>query len=122
MIAPVFSRAGSAAGPSGDARPGPHSREAAEVHAAGFRENAILVGGQLELEVGAARLTLDQGDVIDFAADAGHVRTKRGSRKYWINVVMTYGRHCRRGYGRALLRINCCAWRTAAGVRKIVAP
>lgn len=73
-------------------RLGPHSREDAEAHAAGTRENLVVISGQLELEVGAERYSLDEGDAIVFAADVGHAYINRGSRECWMNLVMTYGR------------------------------
>ena len=72
-------------------RLGPHSREDAEAHAAGTRENLVVISGQLELEVGTERFSLDEGDAIVFAADVVHAYINRGSRECWMNLVMTYG-------------------------------
>ena len=72
-------------------RLGPHSREDAEAHAAGTRENLVVISGQLELEVGTERYSLDEGDAIVFAADVVHAYINRGSRECWMNLVMTYG-------------------------------
>jgi rhodanese-related sulfurtransferase/transcriptional regulator with XRE-family HTH domain len=71
-------------------RLGPHSREDAEPHAAGTRENIVVIGGQLELEVANERYTLDEGDAIVFAADVAHAYVNRGNRECWMNLVMTY--------------------------------
>ena len=47
--------------------------------------------GQLELEVGTERYSLDEGDAIVFAADVVHAYINRGSRECWMNLVITYG-------------------------------
>jgi rhodanese-related sulfurtransferase/transcriptional regulator with XRE-family HTH domain len=71
-------------------RLGPHSREQAEPHAFGTRENLAVISGQLELEVGTERYTLEEGDAIMFTADVSHAYVNRTGKECWMHLVMTY--------------------------------
>lgn len=71
---------------------GPHSREDAQAHQAGTRENLVVASGALELMVNGERFQLETGDAIVFAADVPHsyVNTHREACKLFL--VMTYAR------------------------------
>jgi transcriptional regulator with XRE-family HTH domain len=69
-----------------------HSREDAEAHAPGTRENLIVTSGRLDLEVGGERFELNQGDAIVFAADVPHAYVNPANVECWMNLVMTYER------------------------------
>jgi rhodanese-related sulfurtransferase/transcriptional regulator with XRE-family HTH domain len=68
-----------------------HSREDADAHAPGTRENLVVTAGRLVLEIGQARHELGPGDAIVFIADAPHSYVNPGSEECWMNLVMTYG-------------------------------
>jgi len=67
-----------------------HSREEAEAHAPGTRENLVVNAGRLDLEVGDERHELAEGDAILFAADVPHVYINPGHQECWMHLVMTY--------------------------------
>ena len=67
-----------------------HSREEAEAHQPGTRENLVVNTGRLDLEVGGKRHRLDAGDAIVFAADVPHTYINPGSDECWMHLVMTY--------------------------------
>jgi rhodanese-related sulfurtransferase/transcriptional regulator with XRE-family HTH domain len=67
-----------------------HGREDAEAHAPGTRENLVVTGGRLVLEVGAERYELAKGDAIAFAADVPHAYVNPANEECWMNLVMTY--------------------------------
>lgn len=67
-----------------------HSREDAQPHQHGTRENLIVTAGRLELHVGAERYELKKGDAIVFAADVPHAYVNPGHEECWMYLVMTY--------------------------------
>jgi rhodanese-related sulfurtransferase/transcriptional regulator with XRE-family HTH domain len=71
-----------------------HSREDAEAHQPGTRENLIVTAGSLELHVGtgAAMKTyeLATGDAIVFIADVPHSYINPSKDECWMYLVMTY--------------------------------
>jgi quercetin dioxygenase-like cupin family protein len=67
-----------------------HSREEAEAHQPGTRENLVVTAGRLVLEVGAETFRLDAGDAVAFAADVPHTYANQGSDECWMHLVMTY--------------------------------
>jgi rhodanese-related sulfurtransferase/transcriptional regulator with XRE-family HTH domain len=71
---------------------GPHSREDANPHQAGTRENLIVVAGRLELLVGSERHELARGDAIVFSADVAHAYVNPDKEPCWMHLVMTYAR------------------------------
>lgn len=68
----------------------PHSREDAEPHRPGTRENLIVTSGHLELVVGSDTLQLHKGDAVNFAADQAHSYINRSSEECWMYLVMNY--------------------------------
>jgi rhodanese-related sulfurtransferase/transcriptional regulator with XRE-family HTH domain len=69
-----------------------HSREDAEAHQAGTRENLIVTAGRLELTVAGQRFDLDEGDAIVFGADVPHVYNNPGAEECCMCLVMIYAR------------------------------
>jgi len=67
-----------------------HSREDAEAHRPGTRENLIVASGRLELLVGRETFQLDAGDSINFAADQAHSYINRSAEECWMYLVMNY--------------------------------
>lgn len=67
-----------------------HSRDDADAHQAGTRENLIVADGRLELKVGGETFVLDKGDAIDFAADVPHAYVNPGNEECVMHLVMTY--------------------------------
>ncbi len=67
-----------------------HSREEAEAHQPGTRENLVVTAGRLVLEVGGETHKLDAGDAVVFAADVPHTYANPGSDECWMHLVMTY--------------------------------
>jgi rhodanese-related sulfurtransferase/transcriptional regulator with XRE-family HTH domain len=67
-----------------------HSREDAQPHQPGTRENLIVTAGQLELNVGTERFELNKGDAIVFSADVAHSYVNPSSTDCWMYLVMTY--------------------------------
>lgn len=67
-----------------------HSREEAEPHQPGTRENLIIAAGRLELLVAGVRYELDEGDAIVFGADVPHTYVNPGSEACRMYLVMTY--------------------------------
>ncbi len=67
-----------------------HSREDAQPHAPGTRENLIITSGRLELHVGGAVHELVKGDAIVFMADVPHAYVNPGKEDCWMYLVMTY--------------------------------
>lgn len=68
----------------------PHSREDAEAHAPGTRENLVVVSGRVEIELSGRRYELGKGDAIVFGADVPHNYINPGSEECWLHLVMTY--------------------------------
>lgn len=68
----------------------PHSREDAEPHRPGTRENLIVVSGKLELKVGAETHALGAGDCVNFSADQPHSYINRSAEECWMYLVMNY--------------------------------
>jgi rhodanese-related sulfurtransferase/transcriptional regulator with XRE-family HTH domain len=67
-----------------------HSREDADAHAPGTRENLVITSGRLVLELRGERHELGKGDAIVFTADVPHSYVNPGSEECWMNLVMTY--------------------------------
>lgn len=67
-----------------------HSREDAQAHRPGTRENLIVTAGRLELHVGGAQYDLGTGDAILFTADVPHAYVNPGNDECWMYLVMTY--------------------------------
>jgi rhodanese-related sulfurtransferase/transcriptional regulator with XRE-family HTH domain len=70
----------------------PYSREDAQPHQPGTRENLIVTAGRLELMVGPQRFELSKGDAIVFGADLVHSYANLDKDECWMYLVMTYGR------------------------------
>jgi rhodanese-related sulfurtransferase/transcriptional regulator with XRE-family HTH domain len=70
----------------------PHSREDAEAHRPGTRENLVVAAGQLELKVGTETLQLKKGDAINFSADQPHSYINANAEECWLYLVMNYAR------------------------------
>ena len=70
----------------------PHSRDDADPHRPGTRENLVVVTGQLELRWGSESMVLQRGDCITFAADQPHSYINDSSEECWMYLVMNYGR------------------------------
>jgi transcriptional regulator with XRE-family HTH domain len=68
----------------------PHSREDAQPHQTGTRENLIVTAGRLELHVGSERFELGTGDAIVFTADVPHSYVNPGGQECRMYLVMTY--------------------------------
>jgi rhodanese-related sulfurtransferase/transcriptional regulator with XRE-family HTH domain len=68
----------------------PHSREDADAHRPGTRENLIVTAGQLELKIGSERVTLREGDSIHFAADQPHSYINDAHAPCRMYLVMNY--------------------------------
>ncbi len=71
---------------------GPHSREDAQPHAPGTRENLIVTSGRLELTCGDEKWELAKGDAIVFTADKPHSYINPSKDECWMYLVMTYAR------------------------------
>lgn len=73
-----------------------HSREDAEAHRPGTRENLIVTAGRLVLHVGrsgaAKQYELAKGDAIVFTADVPHAYVNPSKDECWMYLVMTYAR------------------------------
>lgn len=71
-----------------------HSREDAEAHQPGTRENLVVTAGRLELHVGtgasARTYTLEKGDAVVFIADVPHAYVNPSKDECWMYLVMTY--------------------------------
>ncbi|MBI4819417.1 MAG: helix-turn-helix domain-containing protein [Deltaproteobacteria bacterium] len=67
-----------------------HSREDAEPHRAGTRENLVVTAGRLDLELPTERFNLEKGDAIAFSADVPHAYVNPGRQECWMYLVMTY--------------------------------
>jgi rhodanese-related sulfurtransferase/transcriptional regulator with XRE-family HTH domain len=67
-----------------------HSREDAQPHRQGTRENLIVTSGRLELDVGTQHYELGKGDAIMFVADVPHSYINPGSEECRMYLVMTY--------------------------------
>lgn len=68
----------------------PRSKEEAEPHAPGTRENLVVVSGRLELRVGSEVFLLEKGDAVLFTADVPHVYTNPDGEECWMHLVMSY--------------------------------
>jgi rhodanese-related sulfurtransferase/transcriptional regulator with XRE-family HTH domain len=69
-----------------------HSREDAQPHQPGTRENLIVTAGRLDLQVGGDGFELEKGDAIVFTADVPHSYANPGKDECWMYLVMTYAR------------------------------
>ena len=67
-----------------------HSREEAEAHQPGTRENLVVTSGKLVVEFSGTRHELAKGDAIVFGADVPHVYLNPASEDCWMHLVMTY--------------------------------
>jgi rhodanese-related sulfurtransferase/transcriptional regulator with XRE-family HTH domain len=67
-----------------------HSREDAQPHQTGTRENLIVTRGRLDLEVRGERFELAAGDAIVFTADVPHSYVNPGNEECCMYLVMTY--------------------------------
>jgi rhodanese-related sulfurtransferase/transcriptional regulator with XRE-family HTH domain len=67
-----------------------HSREDAQPHQPGTRENLVVTSGRLDLEVGGERFELAKGDAIVFRADVAHSYVNPGGEDCVMYLVMTY--------------------------------
>jgi rhodanese-related sulfurtransferase/transcriptional regulator with XRE-family HTH domain len=70
----------------------PHSREDAEAHRPGTRENLIVAAGRLELKIGTETLALAEGDAVNFSADQPHAYVNIGADECRVYLVMNYAR------------------------------
>jgi transcriptional regulator with XRE-family HTH domain len=68
----------------------PHSREDAEAHRRGTRENLVVTAGTLELHIGRDVRRLTAGDAIVFTADVDHNYVNVGREDCWFYLVMWY--------------------------------
>jgi rhodanese-related sulfurtransferase/transcriptional regulator with XRE-family HTH domain len=68
----------------------PHSREDAEPHRPGTRENLVVASGRLELKFGSETLQLSRGDAVNFAADQPHAYVNLSGEECWLYLVMNY--------------------------------
>lgn len=68
----------------------PHSREDAEAHRPGTRENLIVASGALELKIGSETVPLSRGDSVNFSADQPHSYINLTGEECWIYLVMNY--------------------------------
>ena len=69
-----------------------HSRDDAEAHAPGTRENLVVTSGHLVIEFSGQRHELAKGDAIVFGADVPHAYINPASEDCWMHLVMTYSR------------------------------
>ncbi|MBP9112024.1 MAG: helix-turn-helix domain-containing protein [Polyangiaceae bacterium] len=67
-----------------------HSREDAEAHAPGTRENIVVIKGRVTIEMPGEVFELNEGDAIVFSADVAHSYANPGSEECKMNLVMTY--------------------------------
>jgi rhodanese-related sulfurtransferase/transcriptional regulator with XRE-family HTH domain len=67
-----------------------HSREDAQPHQVGTRENLLVTAGRLQLHVGEEQFELAQGDAILFSADVPHSYVNADKEECWMCLVMTY--------------------------------
>lgn len=67
-----------------------HSREDAQAHQPGTRENLVVASGTLELIVNGERFHLDTGDAIVFGADVPHSYVNPQRDPCTVYLVMTY--------------------------------
>lgn len=67
-----------------------HSREDAEAHQPGTRENLVVTRGKLVIEFGGATHELSEGDAIVFGADVAHSYRNPQSEECWMHLVMSY--------------------------------
>lgn len=70
----------------------PHSREDAQPHQMGTRENLVVIAGRLELTVDKERFELGRGDAILFGADVPHSYANLEKEECHMILAMTYGR------------------------------
>lgn len=67
-----------------------HSREDAQAHQPGTRENLVVAVGRLELIVNGEHFNLDTGDAIVFGADVPHSYVNTQREPCTVYLVMTY--------------------------------
>jgi rhodanese-related sulfurtransferase/transcriptional regulator with XRE-family HTH domain len=67
-----------------------HSREDAEAHQPGTRENLVVTAGRLVLELAGESHRLEAGDAIAFDADVPHSYVNPASDECWMHLVMKY--------------------------------
>lgn len=70
----------------------PHSREDADAHRPGTRENLVVTAGTLELHIGRDVRTLVAGDAVVFCADVAHSYVNPSRDECWMYLVMNYAR------------------------------
>lgn len=68
----------------------PHSREDADAHRPGTRENLTVASGRLHLHVGGHQQVLETGDAVLFAADVAHAYVNLDAEPCVLYLVMTY--------------------------------
>jgi rhodanese-related sulfurtransferase/transcriptional regulator with XRE-family HTH domain len=68
------------------------SREEAEPHAPGTRENLLVTQGRLVLELAGESYELAKGDAIAFTAEVVHAYVNPSNEECWMSLVMTYPR------------------------------
>ncbi len=68
----------------------PHSREDADAHRLGTRENLTVASGRLQLHVGGQQQVLEVGDAVLFAADVPHSYVNLDGEPCVLYLVMTY--------------------------------
>ena len=68
----------------------PHSREDADAHRPGTRENLVVARGQLELKIGGDTRVLKAGDSVNFSADLPHSYINASAEECWMYLVMNY--------------------------------
>jgi rhodanese-related sulfurtransferase/transcriptional regulator with XRE-family HTH domain len=76
-------------------RVAPHSREDADAHRPGTRENLIVASGRLHLHVGTRAQVLETGDAVLFAADVPHSYVNLDAEACVLYLVMTYADQAR---------------------------
>ena len=70
----------------------PHSREDADAHRPGTRENLVVTSGQLDLKIGGDTIQLTKGDAVNFSADQPHSYINRSAEECFMYLVMNYTR------------------------------
>lgn len=68
----------------------PHSREDAQAHQPGTRENLVVSAGTLDLVVNGEQFHLETGDAIVFSADVPHSYINAHKEACTVYLVMTY--------------------------------
>lgn len=92
----LFSLNDPEAGEFYELRLAPHSREDAEAHRPGTRENLVVASGHLELKVGNETFLLGAGDAVNFVADRPHSYINTHAEPCWMYLVVNYSEDTRR--------------------------